>query len=214
MSYEPTNRYDTWIRALRQWRADPMVDMSQLPKLDASSFPPATYQRFVAHLNDAINRFMQRWEKQLNQGLETATSDHAVARALVNARVGLVERIKLAQHPSFPPEIREQLLNQAATDITSLQKQLEDAAVRSGRSAVASNRLSSEATLDLFRRNPLTAVLDPNYSVDGVINDVEMQRSQRAEADSLPDYPVAPSGDFLPVQPKRRVLINHEDGNL
>ena len=197
--------YEDWVRALRAWRRDPMTDLSQLPPLDATSFPPATYQRFVNHLNEAINAFMKRWQGQLSSMLGAATDDHARARALVDSRVGLSGRLKLARHPSLPAEIRTQLTAQAETDIRSLQAQLENDAMHVVSVSSSSNRPKREATLRLIRSNALTAVLDPNFSLDGSINDLEVQRAESVTEEAQPAS-ATDLQDFVPRRPKRRIF--------
>lgn len=197
--------YEDWVRALRSWRQDPLTEMRQLPPLDASSFPPATYQRFVNHLNSAINDFMKRWQAQLSSMLGAATSDHARARALIDARVGLVERLNLARHPGLPEEVRKQLTMQAESDIRSLQAQLETEATHVVAVSSSSNRPQREATLRLIRDNALTAVLEPGFSLDGTINDSEFQRADSV-AQAAQEASPAVLQDFVPRRPKRRIF--------
>ncbi len=197
--------YEDWVKGLRAWRRDPITDLSHLPALEESSFPPATYQRFLNHLNDAINEFMKRWQGQLSASLGAATNDHARARALVDSRLGLGQRLKLARHPSFPEKIRSQLVAQAERDIRSLQAQLEEDAVNVVAASSASSRPQREATLRLIRDNALTAVLDPNFSLDGTINDREALRADAVTEESLLADEVALQ-DFVPRRPTRRIF--------
>lgn len=204
MSYS-VSVYEDWVKALRAWRRHPLTDLTRLPTLDETSFPPATYQRFVNHLNDAINEFMKHWQSQLATNLGGATDDHARARALVDARVGLSQRLKLARHPSFPEKIRAQLIAQAETDIRSLQAQLEQDAMNVVAASSASSRHQREATLRLFRSNALTAVLDPSFSLDGQIDDQEARRADSFNDESKPAaHPTLQ--DFVPRRPARRIF--------
>jgi len=193
--------YEDWVRALRSWRRDATADLESLPALEASSFPPATYRRFLKHLNDAINEFMKRWQTQLSAALSAAVDDHARARALVEARVGLAHRLRLARHPSFPQEIRDQLEKQAIDDVTSIQAQLEEDARSVVSASSSSSRPAREATLRLIRDNALTAVLDPGYALDSSVEGVDAGCVASAEE------PVVPPDDFLPRRP-RRVLFD------
>lgn len=201
--------YEDWVRTLRAWRRDPLTDLTKLPVLDETSFPPAIYQRFLRHLNEAINEFMNRWQSQLAAALGAASDDHARARALVDSRVGLSQRLVLARHPSFPEKIRNQLIEQATTDIKSLQAQLEDDATNMVSLGSASMRPQREATLRLIRDNALTAVLDPNFSFDGTIRDREVLRAD-AEADAetkgSSNTQRASLQDFVPRRPTRRIF--------
>lgn len=197
--------YEDWVKALRAWRHDSITDLDHLPPLDEASFPPATYQRFLNHLNEAINEFMKRWQLQLSAALGSATDDHARARALVDSRVGLVQRLKLAQHPSFPEKIREQLLTQAAMDIKGLQAQLEEDALHVVAASSVSARPQREATLRLIRDNALTAVLDPNFSLDGTVSDQGGMRAEAATGE-LPSVERAVLQDFVPRRPRRRIF--------
>lgn len=197
--------YEDWVKALRAWRRDPLTDLSHLPTLDETSFPPATYQRFVTHLNDAVNAFMKRWQDQLSASLGAAQDDHARARALVGARQGLHQRLTLARHPSFPPRIREQLVAQAEEDVRNLQAQLEENAVNVVAVSSASHRPQREATLRLIRDNALTAVLDPLFSLDGELTDREVERADAYVAESVRGEPPALQ-DFVPRRPARRLF--------
>lgn len=197
--------YEDWVRALRAWRRDPVTDLSHLPPLDETSFPPATYQRFLNHLNDAINEFMKRWQSQLSTSLGASTEDHARARALVDARVGLAQRLQLARHPSFPDSIREALVTQATADIRNLQAQLEDDAANVVAVSSASNRPQREATLRLIRDNSLTAVLDPGFTLDGNIRDQEVLRAEAVTEESL-RADRATAQDFVARRPRRRIF--------
>jgi len=188
-----------------------MTDLSHLPSLDEASFPPATYQRFLNHLNDAINEFMKRWQSQLSGSLGAATEDHARARALVDARVGLAQRLQLARHPSFPDNIRDALVTQATADIRNLQAQLEEDAANVVAVSSASNRPQREATLRLIRDNALTAVLDPGFSLDGNISDQEMLRAEAVTEESL-RTDRATAQDVVPRRPTRRIFNpDHEE---
>lgn len=197
MSPDSFSTYEDWVRALRAWRHDPMTDMSHLPVLTESSFPPATYQRFLNHLNDAVNEFMKHWQRQFTASFGAAHDDHARGRALVDAREGLHLRLALARHPSFPPKIRSQLLTQADADIRGLQIQLENDAQNVAAAASTSNRPQREATLRLIRDNALTAVLNPNYAP-----------TPAAEPATTPSLPPADSQpiDFVPRQRTRRIF--------
>lgn len=69
----------------------------------------------------------------------------------------------------------------------------------------ASNRPQREATLRLFRDNSLAAVLDPNFSIDGDIQDHEVRRAEAVAVEGLasdrPDIQ-----DFIPRRPPRRIF--------
>lgn len=189
---------------LRSWRADPLTNLTHLPKLDETSFPPATYNRLINHLNEAINEFMKRWTLQLSSALGVAKEPHALARALVDARLGLAHRLKLARHPSLPETISKQLLTQAENDIRSLQRQLEEGAQHAASSGSSVGRNEKEALLRLYRDNALTAVLDAGFSLDSV-NDREVQRADAAE-NAIADES-APADPFTLSRPKRRIFL-------
>lgn len=201
--------YEDWVRALRAWRRDPLVDLSHLPALDEASFPPATYQRFLNHLNEAINEFMKRWQSQLSTSLGAATDDHVRARALVDSRLGLSQRLRLARHASFPEKIRNELVAQAEKDIRGLQAQLEENALNVVAVSSASSRPQREATLRLIRDNALTAVLDPNFSLDGTINDKEALRADAVTEESG-EAASTTFQDFVPRRPIRRIFNSNQ----
>ena len=195
MSLDSLSTYEDWVKTLRAWRHDPMTDLSHLPSLDESSFPPATYQRFLNHLNDAVNEFMKHWQRQFVASFSAADDDHARARALVDAREGLGLRLTLANHPSFPQQIRDQLLAQTDADIRGLQQQLENDAQNVAAAASTSSRPQREATLRLIRDNALTAVLNPNFTPEPAVK----QSPMPPRADTSP-------ADFVPRQRARRIF--------
>ncbi len=205
MSSSSSNVYEQWVLGLRSWRADPLTNLSDLPKLDETSFPPATYNRLINHLNEAINEFMKRWNRQLSSAVGAAKEPHTLARALVDARLGLAHRLKLARHPSLPATISKQLVTQAETDIRSLQRQLEEGAQHAASSGSSVGRTEKEAILRLYRDNALTAVLDAGFSLDGV-NDREVQRANAAE-DTVA-YDGTPAEPFTLSSPKRRIFLS------
>ncbi|WP_157983954.1 hypothetical protein [Nesterenkonia muleiensis] len=193
--------YEAWVRSLRAWQRDPLTDMSQLPAIDAASFPPATFDRFLKRLNEAIGEFMRRWQDQLATSLGKASDLHAMARVLVHSREGLVMRLRLAQHPGLPQQIREALTDQASAEIRDLQQQLEkDAATRVSRMS-GSSRPEQESALKLFRDNALTAVLDPGFSLDGSVQDAVTRAAEAVEHN-----PSQTLTDFVPARRTRRLL--------
>jgi hypothetical protein len=200
--------YEQWVLGLRAWRSDPSTDLSHLPALDETSFPPATYDRLIDHLNEAINAFMAAWNDQLLGAVRSATDTHALARALVDARRGLAHRLVLARHPSLPETIRRQLLTQAEADIRGLQRQLEERAEHVAESASSLGRTEREAALRLHRENSLTAVLDPAFSLDGV-DDREVARADAIEQHGAAAVDATP---FTTARPQRRVFIAPTEG--
>jgi hypothetical protein len=197
------NVYEDWVRALRAWRRDPTTDLSALPPLDETSFPRGTYQRFLHHLNEAINEFMKHWQAYFVAALSAAPNDQTRARALVDARTGLSQRLKLAEHPSFPKEIRDQLLAQAARDIKAIQTRLEEEAMHIASVSSVSTRPQRETTLRLIRNNALTAVLDSSFVFDEANDPV--RPTEPAPRDSRASQPHA-LDDFVPRRPARRIF--------
>jgi hypothetical protein len=115
----------------------------------------------------------------------------------------------LARHPALPETISRQLVMQAESDIRSLQRQLEENAQNSASSGSSVGRAERDATLRLYRDNALTAVLDPGFSLEGVM-DREVLRADAVES--------AIANDSVPVEPfilKRRnrriVLPSHQE---
>ncbi|MET0932008.1 MAG: hypothetical protein ABWX74_21005 [Aeromicrobium sp.] len=210
MSSDSLSVYEAWVRTLRAWQRDSTTDLTGLPVLDETSFPPATYQRLIRHLNDAVTEHMRRWQEQLGATLGPASSDHEKARALVDARVGLGQRIMLARHTSFPEKIRQQLMTQAETDIRGLQAQLEEQATHVAAAGSATSRPQREATLKLFRDNALTAVLDPGFAVDGTIDDHETRRAAAADAD-VDTHAGGLVTDVVRRRPTRRIFNPADD---
>lgn len=201
--------YEQWVVSLRAWRNDPFVDLHGLPPIDESSFPPSTYQRFLRHLNDAINSFMKVWSTRLSAALAEAHDSHELGRALVDARRGLACRLALARHPSFPEHIRQQLVEQAVTDIQDLQKQMEDRAAQRGGSTSSIARAEIEESLRIVRSNAFTAVLDPNFAAEPAA------ASSAASAADQTDHrgnPQARADRPLGIRrPARRVVVDSSE---
>ncbi len=159
MSQPSSSSYETWVMALRAWSKNPGTPMHHLPALSDDAFHPDTWQRFLKHLNEAINALMDRWNTDLRDALMAAQTDHDIARALTAARGPLLARLELARMQQFPPQFRDQLVLQAQKEIANLQDQLERRDY-SGGSRGSTQRSEQERFLRLLRANPLTAVLD------------------------------------------------------
>lgn len=211
MSTEHSTLYETWVRTLRTWSRNPLTDLSKLPVLSPESFPPAVYQRFLAHLNDAVNEFMKNWQQSFVSAMGEATDNHHRTVALIGARKGLARRLLLARHPAFPSEIREQLLLQAEQDVRSLQSQLESNLARGQFSKSSSTRPQQEAMLSLIRNNSLTAVLDAGFQLDDTVTDSEIRRAA-AESD-VEAGGVLVEVALVPLRPRRRIFNEESAGS-
>jgi hypothetical protein len=151
--------YAAWTAFLQRWGADLRVGDEPLPSLAREDFQPDTWVRLTNHLVDAVNGRFRLWGTALTADIGRAESEFAAGRALANARVGLLSVLRLVQHPSLPPDLREQLTGMAGQQISSLQDSLERQMDRMA--AGAGGRAAVEARRRTLRENPLTAVLSP-----------------------------------------------------
>jgi hypothetical protein len=194
-----TSVYEAWVLGLRAWGADPTTDLSGLPTLTAETFTPATYQRLVKHLNDAISAMMSTWNDALSRAVGGGSDDHEIARQLVQLRTLLARRLQLARHPGFPKEISDSLWDGACADILSIQGSLEREATKNGAGATTS-RASQERVLALMRENSFAVLTDPAYPLDQLFATVP------APAVTDTSAPAPEADGFLPR--RRRVAID------
>jgi hypothetical protein len=194
-----TSVYEAWVLGLRAWGADPTTDLSGLPTLTAESFTPATYQRLVKHLNEAIAAMMAVWNSALERAVTGANDEHEIARELVQLRVLLARRLQLARHPGFPKEISNSLWDGACADILSIQASLEREATKNGAGATTS-RTSQERMLSLMRNNSFAAITDPGYPLEQLFGTGPSQTAEESNVAS------SESNDFVPR--RRRVAID------
>jgi hypothetical protein len=157
--------YETWVMGLRAWRSNPSTDLSHLPALTSASFTPATYERLMTHIQDALSHMMQAWAARLRTEVSASTNEHDAARALVQLRPELARRLQLAKHPGLPEEIRTALWDAAVADIQTIQADLEKAVVAPSSAGGTTDRAGGERMLALVRQNPFTAILNPAFDV-------------------------------------------------
>lgn len=201
----PASAYEAWVTAVRSWREDPRHDLTALPVLAVESLPPAAYDRLFAHIRDAQQHVMDRWSETFARDWGNATDDHSRIRVLIATRVLLARRLQLAGHPGLPQVVRDEFRAGVARDIQALQKNLEDAAA--ARSGHRIDHSGTEHTLDLLRANRLTAILEPGFPLQALIEGrIEVAQSQpaspvttRSDADSTPALPS--------LQRKHRAII-------
>jgi hypothetical protein len=186
--------YESWVTALRKWRDDPTFDMSGLQPLAADSFAPATYDRLMAHLNDAIGTMMRSWNTALARAMRNASSTHDLAREFVQLRALLGRRVQLARHPSFPQQISSALWDTACSDIRSIQHDIEKAVTVSVDRA-SSSRADTERKLEVVRRNSFIAIIEPGYPLDLLFAapTASVPRTDQAH-NPMPEHDAPPAG--------------------
>jgi hypothetical protein len=194
----PTSAYEAWVTALRTWRDDPRHDMSALPTLVVDSLPPSAYDRLLGHMQAAHQHVMTRWSETFARDWGRARDEHERARALIATRLLLARRLQLAGHPGLPEVIRTEFTNGVVRDIQQLQTELEDAAARPEPGARI-DRTQQERTLQLLRTNRLTAILEPGFSLEALLEGRLTATPATTAAAAVP----APDSD-VPDQPARR----------
>lgn len=128
--------------------------------LTDDTFDQDTYLRLVRHVTDAISAFMELWQRELTRAFERARTTHDLGVELVRLRALLGARLVLAQHPSWPPELRNALVEGLRVDLSALQADLVEAVGRStdrGRF----DRGRSDEMVAIVTRNSLTTLLPP-----------------------------------------------------
>lgn len=149
--------YAAWTSYLERWGSRLQAIEEPLPALGQDYFDPDTWVRLEDHLIDAFNSRLRLWSTALTSALGEATDEFAVGRALVNARIGLLSVLGLADHPGLPGSLREQLRGLVERQIRFVQQSLEREVDRL--SAEGWPRAQAEARRRTLRENPLTAVL-------------------------------------------------------
>lgn len=160
--------YQTWVLTLRKWAADPMTSLSHLPVLDDQTFTPATYERWFAHFNSALQTVVDRWVASLERAWVVSHDRFELGRQLVELRAGLLRRVELVSHPSLPETVRSALVKQTREDVGRYQRELEEAVSALSVSGHTS-RDEVDAMLAVLREHPFTAVLDYRARDDGRI---------------------------------------------
>jgi hypothetical protein len=182
-----TSAYELWARALRAWSLDPTTDLSSLPVLDETSLPPATFQRLTVHLSIALQRFTDRWADTLTTRLRQTPTPFARAQVMIDAKRMLARRLLLAQHPGLPASLRQALWDGACSDVTAMQRQLEET-VAHGSTIDTSGRDAA-----FFREHSLTTLLAPGFPLaDFIAGRYKEPEADTAPAAAVPDQTTAP----------------------
>lgn len=202
MTGPATDLYSIWVTRVRAWAKDPSVSIADLPPLTATSFSPTTYGRLITHIQKALNEVTAKWNEAFMRNLQDVLTDHERERALVNARSILHRRVVFCRTVPLPKEVTDALTQSTETFINDVQKQLEDSARENG-NRVRFNSMTDERTLQLYRRNPLTVVLDPNYghagSIEVVVDEVIEGPHSFTRTATTALYPPAPPPPGAPT---------------
>lgn len=204
MTGPSTDLYSIWVTRVRAWAKDPSVSVADLPPLTATSFSPSTYGRLITHIQKAFDEVTARWDEILARNFEEAVTDHERERVLVNSRSLLHQRVLFCRTAPLPKEVTDALMQSTETLINDLQKQFEDS-TRNSSNSVRFN--SNERTLQLLRRNPLTAVLDPGYgqtgAIETVVDDIVQSPHALTRTATMPRYsaPPPPPPPAMPTHP-------------
>lgn len=160
--------YGAWAAYLEQFSSEATPpDGSRLPALAEEDFAPETWVRLTHRIVDAVNARLRIWATAVSTDLSRSSDEFAAGRALAHGRVGVAAVLALAEHPSLPADLREQLRGLVDTQIRSVQQSLEEQLDRIGRHG--GDRLQVEQRRRTLRDNPLTAALTgaPTVPVPG-----------------------------------------------
>jgi hypothetical protein len=148
--------YQTWTNVLDAWSTGEPADLGTLPRLDQSDFTGESWVRLTDRLTGAISRRLQTWADVLNRTMATAGDEFEVARALADARAGLLPVRALAGHPALPAELAQRLLDLVDDQIRKVQRTLEGEVQRLSREGAPRDLV--ERRLRTIRDNSLCVV--------------------------------------------------------
>jgi hypothetical protein len=151
------SHYDIWAEFLERWGRDEPVDPSALPPLAPEDLATDSWTRLTDRLLNAIEARTTTWAKALMQAMAHARDEFEAARAMAQARHGLISIRSLTAHPSLPADLRQKLLEIVDRKIESSQQSLEDQIQRQARNS--GDRRMAEARLRTLRDNSLVAAV-------------------------------------------------------
>ena len=123
--------YETWVRTMEAWTADPTVPLDHLPPLSDDTFTPQTYERLMVYVRRALEAATDRWVQELGRALSSWRTPYDLAHDLVQLRSSLARRVQLSRHPSLPPTVREILSKDAERSIERYQAEIVDSVRKS-----------------------------------------------------------------------------------
>jgi hypothetical protein len=162
-----SSAYEAWVEAIYAWRENPRHDLTQLPTLLVESLPPTAFDRLFTHIAKAQQHVMDRWSETFIRDWASARDEYAAVRVLMASRVVMARRLQLAGHPGLPEEVRQEFTEGVARDVRKLQQDLEVIATRQSGHRI--DRTATERTLNLLRANRLTAILEPGFPLQALI---------------------------------------------
>lgn len=151
--------FETWVRTMKAWAIDPTTPLDHLPPLTDETFTPATYQRLLVYVKDALETVTQKWLTELGRALSTWRTPFELAHDLVQLRASLARRVQLSRHPSLPPAIRTAYIREVERAIRGYQADLEESVA----TILAHGHLSTndrEQVLRALQENSFLRVLD------------------------------------------------------
>lgn len=151
--------YETWVRTMKAWAVDPTIPLHHLPPLADDTFTPATYQRLLVYVKDALETVTQKWVAELGRALSTWRTPFELAHDLVQLRASLARRVQLSRHPSLPPTVRQAYIREVERAVSGYQKDIEDAVADGLRRGNLSTN-DKEQVLRAVRENSFLRVLD------------------------------------------------------
>lgn len=151
--------YETWVRTMEAWTADPTVPLDHLPPLSDDTFTPQTYERLMVYVRRALEAATDRWVQELGRALSSWRTPYDLAHDLVQLRSSLARRVQLSRHPSLPPTVREILSKDAERSIERYQAEIVDS-VRKSLQRSNLGKSDSELVLRIVQENAFTRALD------------------------------------------------------
>lgn len=147
--------YQAWAAFLDRFGAGDQCDPSTLPRLAVEDFAGDSWARLMNRITEALHQRLVAWSGTLARELPAARDEFAAARALNHARWALQPVRALAAAPGLPEDVRGKLSDAIETQISSVQKQLEEHVQRMRRAGTPNSAV--EARLRTIRDNPMTA---------------------------------------------------------
>lgn len=179
--------YETWVRTMQAWAADPTTPLEHLPALADDTYTPATYQRLLVYVEQALESVTQKWVIELGRALSTWRTPFDLARDLVQLRSSLARRVQLSRHPSLPPTVRDAYSKEVERAIRRYQDEIEESIADTLRRARLSTN-DKEQVLRTVRENSFLRTLEVSVTQGG-------ERQTNAPLPVV-DSPIAPTSRF------------------
>ena len=176
-------QYQAWADFLERWAAGEPADPTTLPPIAVSDFAGDGLARLSNRFTGALSRRLGSWAESLSRACAAETDEFAVARALAQARAGLLPIRALATHPGLPADFGARAKDMVDRTIRSAQDSLERQVESMLRAGYPANAV--DARRRTVRDNSLTATIRAcgDKPVDGWYVDPDAPRRRRVITD-------------------------------